>query len=136
MGNTESMKKSRQKRSSSEYMRKKKPKGQRSDKPRISREHAIERANDHYDLELTMADVERVELRIRTKDECLFLEKTTNTRSLWLMWVENVLCVVVYNTNQKCLSTFLPRNRAKRYFHTDENGKAIPWVDTGEHKKQ
>ena len=97
----------------------KKPKGQRSDKPLHSREHAIKRAKERYGMELSLTDVERIEFRIRQYYDVLFLEKSTNTRSIWLTRYDGVLMVAVYNTAQKCLSTFLPQWYAKRYVEGD-----------------
>ena len=105
--------------------KKRPPKGSRSEKPRYSRLHAIQRAEERYGLELSMQEIERIEFRIRQNHECLFLEKSSNTRSLWLMRVDNVMVVVVYNNAQKCLSTFLPIWYAKRYL----NGEGLPGYD-------
>jgi len=105
--------------------KKRSPKGSRSLKPKMSRLHAMKRARERYGLDLSMPMVERVEFRIRQNHECLFLEKSSNTRSLWLMRVEGVMCVVVYNNAQKCLSTFLPIWYAKRYL----NGEGLPGYD-------
>ena len=105
--------------------KKRSPKGSRSETPKYSRLHAIKRAKERYLLDLSMADVERIEFRIRQNHECLFLEKSSKTRSLWMMRVEGVMAVVVYNNAQKCLSTFLPIWYGKRYL----NGENLPGYD-------
>ena len=99
-----------------------KPKGQRSDKPLFSRKHAIKRAKERYDLDLEMIDIERIETRVRQGYDSFFLEKSTNTRSVWITRVEGVTACVVYNNAQKCLSTFLPVHSVKHYF----NGEGLP----------
>ena len=115
------------------HQAKKKPKGQRSDKPKFSRLHAITRAKERYDLNLSPDEVERIEFRIRQNYECFFLEKSSNTRSIWLMRVEGVMCVVVYNNAQKCLSTFLPVWYAKRYLNGEGNPNYNPkYFEDGE----
>lgn len=107
------------------------PKGQRSDKPKFSRLHAIKRADERYGIHLSMAEVERIEFHIRQRHECFFLEKSSNTRSLWLMSVQGHTCVVVYNNAQKCLSTFLPVWYAKRYL----NGEDLPRYNENYHEE-
>ena len=109
---------------------KKKPKGQRSDKPMHSRLHAISRAKERYGMDLSPTDIERIEFRIRQDYEVFFLEKTTNTRSIWLTRYDGVLMVAVYNTSQKCLSTFLPQWYAKRYVE----GVGLPNYDPSYYK--
>lgn len=89
-------------------------------KPKLSRQHAMIRAYERYSLNLSISDIERLELRIRQQGgDALFLEKTSRKRSVWLTRVEGVLCVVVYNNAQKCVSTFLPVWYAKRYLNGD-----------------
>ena len=89
-------------------------------KPALSRQHAIIRARERYNLNLSMIDIERVEFRIRQKDsDVFFLDKTSRKRSVWLARVENVMVVVVYNNAQKCIATFLPVWYAKRYLNGD-----------------
>ena len=86
-----------------------------------SREHAIERAKERYNLELSEQQIERIEFRIRQNHECLFLEKNYN-RSIWAMRVDEVMVCVVYNPALKCLSTFLPIWHVKVYM----NGEGLP----------
>ena len=87
-------------------------------KPNASRDHAIMRASERYSLNLSMADIERLELRIRLQGgDAFFLDRSSRKRSIWLVRVEGVNCVVVYNNAQKCLSTFLPVWYAKRYLN-------------------
>jgi len=109
----------------------KKPKGQRSDKPLHSRQHAIQRAKERYGIELSINDIERIEVRIRQDYNVFFLEKSTNTRSIWLTRYDGILMVAVYNTAQKCLSTFLPQWYAKRYVE----GVGLPNYDPNYYKK-
>ena len=90
-------------------------------KPQASRIHAIRRAKDRYDLDLTIDDIERIELRIRQPYEAFFLDRQSKTRSTWLIRVEGLITVVIYNSKQKCLSTFLPVWYAKRYFNCELN---------------
>lgn len=89
-------------------------------KPNLSRQHAIVRAQERYNLELSMCDIERLEFRIRQQvGDVFFLDKTSRKRSVWLSRVEGVMVVVVYNNTQKCVSTFLPIWYAKRYLNGD-----------------
>ena len=76
-------------------------------KPHTSRLHAIKRAKERYGLNLSIEDIKRIELRIRNQSECFFLDRQSKTRSTWLVRTEGVIAVVIYNNNQKCLSTFL-----------------------------
>lgn len=96
-----------------------------SNKPLYSRLHAIKRAKERYDMDLDMVDIDRVEFKIRQNYESFFLERSTNSRTVWLVTVEGQLMVTVYNSKQKCLSTFLPIFYAKRYF----NGENLPTYD-------
>ena len=87
-------------------------------KPNLSRHHAIMRAKERYNIDLSLDDIERLELRIRHQSgDAFFLEKTSRKRSVWLSRVEGVMVVVVYNNAQKCLATFLPIWYAKRYLN-------------------
>jgi hypothetical protein len=89
-------------------------------KPTASRLHSITRARERYNLDLTLTDIERLELRIRQQGgDAFFLERSSRKRSIWLVRVEGVNVVVVYNNAQKCVSTFLPVWYAKRYLNGD-----------------
>jgi hypothetical protein len=90
-----------------------------------SRNHAINRAKERYDLDLSQSDIERIEIRIRQGHEVLLLDKRSQSRTIWALYVNNIMCVVVYNKDDKCLATFLPVWYAKRYF----DGFGLPNYD-------
>ena len=86
-------------------------------KPKNSRLHTITRAKERFNIELTMSDIERIELRIRTQTDAFFLARESKTRSVWMIRVEGKIMVAIYNNKQKCLSTVLPSHNVKKYLN-------------------
>lgn len=104
-----------------------------TNKPKNSRIHTINRAKERYNLDLNEGDIERLELRVRMQHEVFFLERKTNSRSVWLMEVYGKMVVAVYNTKQKCIATFLPLHYAKRYInefdYVDVSDEEIGYIE-------
>ena len=70
-------------------------------------EHALQRAVERYGAYYTKKDLQAIARKIQ-KGRGLFMSKTSNTRSTWLIECYGQLMRVAYNKNTKQIVSFLP----------------------------
>lgn len=73
-----------------------------------SRIHAKARALERYDLVLNRHAYRQVVLDIQNKFNCCRIERQSNRRSVYKLWVQSQLVIVAFDHNRQCIITFLP----------------------------
>lgn len=99
--------------------------------PRILKQHAQNRAFDHYQLRLSEMDV-AVMARMIRNGKSIYVDKASNRVTLHLVESYGMTLPVVYDKQRKCIVTILPPQKRDEWLarkdvqqRINENGGAI-----------